>query len=299
MKTLSDNTRGALLMMGSMAAFSFGDACIKAMGGQIPLSQLLVLRGILASTFLFVLAWRMDALRFRLPRRDWALVVLRSVAEVGAAYFFITALFNMPFANVSALLQLLPLTVTLGSALVFREAVGWRRWTAIAVGFSGMLLIVKPGTEGFNAYTLIALASVACITVRDLATRRMSSAVPSLMVTLCGAVMVLLFAGVLSFGQDWVALTPRLAALIGAAAVFVIGGYLFSVLVMRVGDVAVVAPFRYTALVWALLLGFLFFGEWPGPLTMVGAAIVVATGLYTLWRETRVARRRKTPVPGR
>lgn len=290
---ISENTRGALFMMGSMAAFTFGDTCVKLIGDAVPLSQLLVLRGALASLFIYALARSLGALRFDLPRRDWALVALRSLAEIGAAYFFITALIRMPLANVTALLQLLPLTVTLGAALVFREAVGWRRWLAIAVGFSGMLLIVRPGTEGFNVYTLYALAAVACVTVRDLSTRRMSREVPSLTVTLCASLAVLGFALALSIGQDWQPVTPRLAVLIGASALFIIGGYLFSVMVMRVGDIAAIAPFRYTALVWALALGWLVFGEWPKPITLLGASIVVATGIYTLWRERQLNQRRR------
>lgn len=290
---ITDNTRGALLMMLSMAAFTFGDTCLKLIGEALPLSQVLFLRGVLASLFIFVLARHLKALRFDIPGPDLRLVMLRSLAEIGAAFFFVTALIHMPLANVTSLLQLLPLTVTLGAALVFREAVGWRRWLAIAVGFCGMLLIVRPGTDGFDINTLYALAAVFCVTVRDLSTRRMSRAVPSLTVTLCASLAVTGFAAVLSLGQDWQPLSPRLGGLILASAVFIIGGYLFSVMVMRVGDIAAVSPFRYTALVWALLLGWLVFGDWPAPLTLLGAAIVVATGIYTLWRERRLAQRRR------
>ena len=291
MTNLTDNMRGALLMMCSMAAFTFGDTCIKLTGGALPLSQLLVMRGVLASALIALIVWWFGAFRLSLPRRDWGLIGLRTGAEIGAAYFFLTALFHMPLANVSALLQTLPLTVTLGGALVFGEAVGWRRWLAIVVGFVGMLLIVRPGTEGFDANVVYALASVVCVTVRDLTTRRISRATPSLMVTLAASVGVTLFAGFATTGQPWAPVDLRLAALIGAAALLICGGYLFSVLVMRVGEVSFVAPFRYTSLIWALVLGYLVFGDWPQPLTLIGAAIIVSTGLYTLYREG-LARRR-------
>ena len=130
MPQLSDNTRGALLMMASMACFTFGDACMKLASADLPLSQLLVLRGLFASLIIYLVARRMNALTLDLAARDWNLIALRAVAEVAAAWFFLTALFNMPIANVTALLQMLPLTVTLASAVFFGEPVGWRRWTA-------------------------------------------------------------------------------------------------------------------------------------------------------------------------
>jgi S-adenosylmethionine uptake transporter len=291
--------RGALLMCLSMAAFTFGDAAIKATGGDLPLSQLLVIRGVLASTALLWMAWYFNGLRLRLPKRDALLVGIRGLSESVAAYFFLSALLAMPFANVTALLQMLPLAVTLGGALVFREAVGWRRWTAIAIGFCGMLLIVRPGTDGFTGASIYALCAVLAVTVRDLVTRRISTQTPSLTVTFVCSVMVTLFAAGWSFGQDWVAMTPRLTALVLLATTFIIGAYLFSVMVMRVGDVSFVAPFRYTGLVWALVLGFVVFGEWPDVLTIVGASIIVATGVFSLLREARLKRRVRRPVAPR
>ena len=182
---------------------------------------------------------------------------------------------------------------------MFREAVGWRRWTAIAIGFCGMLLIVRPGTDGFTGASIYALCAVLAVTVRDLVTRRISTQTPSLTVTFVCSVMVTLFAAGWSFGQDWVAMTPRLTALVLLATTFIIGAYLFSVMVMRVGDVSFVAPFRYTGLVWALVLGFVVFGEWPDVLTIVGASIIVATGVFSLLREARLKRRVRRPVAPR
>lgn len=291
MAQLSDNTRGALLMMASMAAFTLGDTCVKAIGEAISLSQLLVIRGFFASLFIALLAWRLNALRFDLPRRDWALVLTRAVAEVCSTYFFLTALRQMPLANVTALLQMLPLTLTLGSAVFFGERVGWRRWLAIAAGFAGMLLIVRPGTEGFNQYSVLALVAVAFVTLRDLVTRRMSPAVPSLTVTLVSSVAVFLFALTMSLGQAWEPITPRLGLLLAGTTLFIIAGYSLSVIVMRVGEMSFVAPFRYTGLLIALAVGLLVFGDWPVPLTLIGAAIIVATGSFNLWREGQLRRR--------
>lgn len=282
---MSPNTLGALLMMGSMAAFTLNDTCIKATDGAVPLFQLVTLRGVLTSILIFLLARHLGALRFRLPGRDWALIGLRCASEIGATAFFLTALMRMPLANVTAVLQVLPLTVTLGAALFFREPVGWRRMLAIVAGFCGMLLIVRPGPAGFSAASLFALAAVFCVTVRDLSTRRMSAEVPSLMVTLAAALSVTVFSAVASIDAGWVALDMRLTGLIVAASVLILFGYLLSVRVMRVGDVSFVAPFRYTGLLWALALGWIVFADWPDRVTMAGAGAVVATGLFTLYRE--------------
>ncbi|WP_375266885.1 DMT family transporter [Planktotalea sp.] len=289
---LSDNAKGALFMMCSMAAFTFNDLFVKAIGTEVPLPQVLLLRGVLASVLIYFLARYLKALAWPEKAKDRWLIVLRSGAEVAAAYFFLTALLHMPFANVTAILQTLPLTVTLAAALVFKEAVGWRRMLAILIGFGGMMLIVRPGTEGFTIHSIYVLIAVVCVTVRDLAARRLSKDVPSLTVTLVGAIFVTVFGGVgAAIIGEWVDLTAVQIAMLAASAFFVIGGYVFSVMVMRVGEVGFTSPFRYTAMLWALLLGYVFFGEWPEPLTFVGAALIVATGVFTLYREA-VAKRK-------
>lgn len=284
----SPNTRGAGLMMASMIAFTVNDACMKSLSDEVPLFQAIFLRGLVTCAFLAFMAWRTGAFKVRIPRGDLGLVVIRSLAEVVAAYFFISALFNMPIANVTAILQALPLTVTLASAVVFREAIGWRRMSAILVGFFGVLLIVRPGAEGFNFYSVYAVLAVLVITVRDLAARRLSVGVPSMAVALSAAVAVALFAGIGSIGSEWAPVSGKVAWQLSGASLFIIGGYLFSVMTMRVGDIDFVAPFRYTSLVCALILGLFIFGEWPDKLTLIGSAIVVATGAFTLYRERRI-----------
>ena len=285
---LPPNMTGALLMMASMASFTLNDSLIKSTGGALPLMQLLFLRGVLSTLLIFLLARWLGALHFRIAKRDWGLICLRSLAEIGAAYFFITALLNMPLANVTAILQALPLTVAVGAALFFREPLGWRRIAAILLGFCGVLLIVRPGSDGFSIWSAYALCAVICVTVRDLSTRRLTSGVPSLTVTLVASLAVTVCAGVASTATEWAPVTPRLAVLIIGASVFIIGGYFFSIQVMRVGEISFVAPFRYTGLIWALVLGWLVFGDWPERLTVLGATIVVATGLFTLYREGRL-----------
>lgn len=285
---MQDNTRGALLMMGSMACFVVNDACMKAVGDRLPLFQILVIRGVATSVMIWLLARSLGALTCRLSRYDWGLVLLRTACEAGAAYFFLTALFNMPLANATAILQVLPLTVTLGAALFLRERIGWRRMLAIGLGFAGMLLIVRPGPEGFSLYSIYALLAVLCVTARDLVVRRMSRDVPSMTVALIGALGVLVFAIVGSLTVTWQPVSWADAGFLAGASVFVLGGYVFSVWVMRVGEVSFVAPFRYTSLIWALLIGLFMFQDWPDSITLTGAAIVVGSGVFTLLRTRQV-----------
>ncbi|MBO9451752.1 DMT family transporter [Tropicibacter sp. R16_0] len=288
---MAPNIRGALIMMGSMAAFTFNDAIMKQLGASVPLFQLITMRGVLTCILLYVLARYLGKVDLRIPKGDRILVVVRCAAEVATTYFFLNALMNIPLANVTAVLQALPLTVTLGAALFFGERVGWRRFLAIGIGFCGMLLIVRPGPDGFNIYSLYALAAMLLVTLRDLVTRKMSAEVPSMTVTLATAVSVTVVAAIVSTTETWVPVSPSLMALVVTAAVFVLLGYTCSVMVMRVGDVSFVAPFRYTSLIWALVLGFVLFGDWPDPVTLLGASIVVATGLFTLFRERALLRR--------
>ncbi len=277
-------------MMGSIAGFTFNDACMKAVSGELPLLQAMFLRGIATTAMLLLLARVMGGLRFRLPLRDWGLILVRNLTEIGSAFFFLTAVFNMPLANATAIMQAVPLTITLAGALFLGEAVGWRRMSAILLGFVGVMLIVRPGAEGFTVYSIYALAAVALVTVRDLLARKLSPAVPTITVAFVNAVLVTLVFGIGAAFGDWAPVSGGSALLLVAAGGLLVGGYVFSVSAMRVGEIAVVSPFRYTSLIWALLLGLAVFGEWPTLLTLLGAAIVVATGVYTFYRERALAR---------
>lgn len=282
---MTDNQRGAALMIASMTAFTLNDACMKALGAELPLFQAIFLRGVLASVALYALVRFYGRLSLPVGAKDRWLVALRTGCEVGAAFFFISALFNMPIANVTAILQALPLTVTLAGAVFLREPVGWRRWLAILVGFVGVVLIVRPGTDGFTLYSVYALLAVACVTVRDLAARRMSAGVPSTTAAFFAALGVAVLGAVGSIGSDWVAVSAGSVGLLVLATGFLVVAILTSVMTMRVGDLAVVTPFRYTSLLVALILGLVVFGEWPDALTLIGAGVIIAMGLFTIWRE--------------
>ena len=282
-------------MMGAMCAYTFNDAFMKSLADEIPLFQAIFFRGLGAIAFLTLLCLTMGQLRFDLSKRDWFYVLIRTAGEVGGTYFFLTALFNMPIANVSAILQALPLAVSLAAALFLGEALGWRRMTAIVIGFAGVLLIIQPGGTDFNAYSLYALCAVACITLRDIAVRRMSRGVPSVFVALIAAIGVTCLGGTGSLFITWAPFSTTAALQLLGATGFLIFGYIASVNAMRFGEIAYVAPFRYTSLLVALLLGVAVFDEWPNGLALAGAGVVVATGLFTLYRETKLKARRAAP----
>jgi drug/metabolite transporter (DMT)-like permease len=183
-------------------------------------------------------------------------------------------------------MQVLPLAVTLAAALFLGERVGWRRLAAIGVGFAGMLLIIRPGGAAFDAWSLVGLVSVAFVVVRDLVTRRFASALPTVVVALWSACAVTAMGLAGTVATDaWAAVAPVDGLRLVLAAVALVFGYICSVQAMRQGEVATVAPFRYTMLVWAILFGWVFFGTLPDRWTWAGAALVVASGLFTLWRE--------------
>lgn len=290
---LSPNLRGALFMVISMAAFTFNDMFVKLAAENVPVFQIVVLRGLATSLMLFVYVAMTGGLRVSIPKTDRWRVGLRAFFESATVIAFLIALTNMPLANAAAIMGALPLFVTLGAALFLGDPVGWKRLAAILVGFFGVMLIVQPGTDGFNGYALLALLAALMVAGRDLVTRTFSPGVPSMTVALITAVAVCLTGAVLSIFETWVPLGWRDIVYIFGAAFCIIGGYVFSILVMRIGEIGFTAPFRYTALVWALILGFLVFGEWPNALALSGGAIVVAMGLFTLWRERLVTARAK------
>ncbi|RWM10004.1 MAG: DMT family transporter [Mesorhizobium sp.] len=288
---LSPNLRGALFMVVAMIGFTLNDAITKFSSESMNMAQVMLVRGAFASLFVGLLAWHRGALAD--PRAMLQpMVAVRVAGEAGATVSFLVALAHLPIANVSAVLQALPLAVTMGAALFFGEGVGWRRWLAIAVGFAGVLIIVRPGFEGFSVYSLLALTSVVCCAVRDLATKRIPHAIPTMLVSTATALaMTVLGALLLSPMGGWTPMSADATALLALAAVLVLIGYQFIIMAMRSGDISFIAPFRYTALLWSILLGLVIFGDVPDLPMTVGAAIIIGSGLYALYRERVVGRR--------
>ena len=286
---LTDNTRGILLMCGAMLAFTLNDTLVKAvLADGMGLYQVIALRGIGAALGLILIALHQTGRLALWPAGpDRWFLSLRTLGELGATWCFLVALSHMPLANLSAILQSLPLVVTLAAALLLGEPIGWRRIAAIVVGFAGVMIIIRPGAADFDQWSLLGLASVGFVVLRDLATRRFSKALPSATGAIWAAVVVLVMglAGVSQAGWQRVSLLAGLE--ITGAALFLIVGYICAIKVMRVGEIGVVSPFRYTSLLFAVVLGWLLFGSLPDRWTMLGGAVVVASGVYMLMRERR------------
>lgn len=286
----SHNIRGAIYMSVAMAGFTANDTITKFVSASMNMGQVMLIRGIFATLLIVLLAWSQGALTK--PRQALhPLVLLRAVSEAAATTAFLMALTHIPLATTSAVLQALPLAVTMGAALVFGEEVRWRRWLAIAFGFTGVLIIVRPGTDGFNFYATWALVSVLCCTVRDLATKRLPREVPTLLASTVTSIVVMT-CGLLLIEPmgGWSPTSWASLGLLAAAAALLLIGYQCIIHAMRMAEISYVAPFRYTSLLWAILLGFLTFGDVPDRLMVLGSAIIVGSGLYTIYRE-RVAGR--------
>ncbi|WP_320201536.1 DMT family transporter [Agrobacterium sp. rho-13.3] len=290
---LTDNTRGALLMALAMACFTVNDAFTKSVTPYINAGQILFVRGMITCVMVYFIARHMGALR---PLKSMLrpIILLRCLCEVSASILYLRALASMGFANVSAIMQSLPLAVTLGAALFLKEPVGWRRWTAILVGFIGVLIILRPGPDGFTTAALLVVGAVFVTAGRDLLTRRMYKDIPSLAVTMTTAIVNTIFGAALivPFG-GWQPMDGYVWSHLLAAAVLVVVGYQAVILSMRRGDIAFVAPFRYTSMIWAFSIGFFVFGEHMDRWILLGTAIIVASGLYTFYRESR---RHRAPI---
>jgi drug/metabolite transporter (DMT)-like permease len=218
-------------------------------------------------------------------------VMVRNAAEVLATVSFVFALSMMPLSTLSAVIQANPLLVTLGAALFLGEKVGWRRWLAIFIGLGGVLLILRPGVEGFDGTILIAVAAVIGLSLRDLATRPVPKSVPTtLLASYSFAALGLAGLAIMPLAGGWVAPPPTMALIIPGGVVLGMVAYFAITAAMRVGEISVVTPMRYTRLVFAFAIALVVFDETLDPLTLVGVGIVVATGLYSLWRERQVRR---------
>ncbi len=286
-----ENLRGSLLMTAAMLGFAIEDMFIKFLTASVPLGMVLVYLGTGGAVVFAILALlRGD----KLMSRDLLAksVVIRNTGELVGTVGFITAIALTPLSSASAILQATPLVVTLGAALFLGEQVGWRRWSAILAGFAGVLLIIRPGFDAFEPFSLFALMGVLGLAVRDLATRTVPRAITSLQLSAYAfAITVPAGFGILAFTGDVMRLPQGLEwLLIGAAIMVAVLAYAAIVAAMRMGDVAVITPFRYSRLVFALIFGVTFFGEEPDALTLAGSALIVASGIYTFWREARLRR---------
>jgi len=212
-------------------------------------------------------------------------MMLRGFAEVMATLSFLNALKHLPLPNVTAIIQILPLTVTMAAALFLKERVGYRRWTAIIIGLVGVIIVINPGTEGFSSYSYYAVLSVIFVTMREMVTRKLPLEVPSVLVTFVTVMGVTIISAIAMPFVSLKALDAGTVILVFSASVAIFFGYLFSIMAMRIGEISLVSQFRYTGMIWAILLGYVIFSDIPAPNTLIGVVIIVASGLYAFHRK--------------
>ena len=285
----SDNVRGIVAMLAATAVFVLNDTLLKIATEALPTGEAIFLRGLFTTVFcacLFVGHGTQSALPHIVSPR----IIGRAVAEIGSTIFFLSALVRMPIGDATAILQFTPLAITAGAALFLGEKVGWRRWLATCVGLVGVLIIVRPGGAAFNPYSVLALLAILFGVARDLLTRGMDASLPSLFIAgTSSAAVTLASLGFIAFeAWSWPSSTALLF-LIGSSTALVAGQF-WLITAMRTGEIAAVAPFRYSIILWAVLAGYLVWREVPDLESWIGIAVVTAAGLYTFLREQRLAR---------
>lgn len=283
------NLRGIVLMLFGMACFVTGDATMKYMSAIMPTGQTMFIRGLIA-TFIVGLIMIANGMIWRVGRFMSGLLALRTLSDVGGALFFQNGLARMPFAEAGAILQINPLMVTAGAAMFLGEKVGWRRWSATAVGLIGVLLIIRPGGSTFQWASLLMLGASVCSSSRDLLTRSIHGGVPALVMAGMSIVAVTLVSLTFLPFETWRQATWADVATLAIPAVFSLAGQIFVVASIRSGDVSAIVPFRYSAILWNILLGYLIWRQFPDRTTLIGIFIVCGAGLYTFYREQQLRR---------
>ncbi|MDR2312315.1 MAG: DMT family transporter [Brucellaceae bacterium] len=286
---LSANIRSSIFMMLGMGVFAIGDALTKYSTQTLNLGQFMFLRGILCILLLVLIASRQGVLHRWRDTLD-KVTILRGLGEIGATTCYLVALTHLSLAFVSSVYQAVPLAVTLGAVLFLGEKVGWRRWLSISIGFIGVLIIIRPGGDGdstgMNAYALLLLVGVCFTALRDLSTRRINMQIPTVLISAMTSVLVTMTGFVMmQLNTGWQQPTSTDLMHVSIAAVLLIIGYHCIILATRAGDMSFASPFRYTSLLWAIVLSYIVFNQAPDQNTLIGAAIVVASGCYMLYRE--------------
>ncbi|MDD7972084.1 DMT family transporter [Roseinatronobacter alkalisoli] len=286
---MTDNLRGAVLMSLAMAGFALEDMFIKLLADALPVGQILLILGA-GGAIAFGAIARSKGQQLLSPALLTPALLLRNAAELVGTVGFVLGFVLASLATASAILQAAPLFVTLGAVLFLGEKVGWRRWTAIGLGFFGVMLIVRPGMAGFEPASLFAVIGVLGLAGRDLATRVIPAAVSSYQISSWAFAMMVPGGFFLMMLMDDPAVMPSAVQLLALTAALGVGvlAYYALVAAMRVGELSFVTPFRYTRMLFALVVAILIFGERPDGLTLIGAAVIVAAGMFTLWRETKV-----------
>lgn len=282
-----DNMRAIALMITAMMFFTLGDTTIKLGSQTLETGQIMLILGVFGGGLLAALTRVKGHKVFSRDLLHPALI-WRNLSELLGTTCMFIALSKVEISTVAAILQATPLAVTLGAAVVLREQVGWRRWSATLVGFIGVLIIMRPGATNFDVQTIWALIGMFGLAMRDLSTRLVPRSIPTLRIATSGMFMLILSgAALIASGQEVRPLDASTTALMTLMVLVGVTGYIAITAAMRIGEVSVVAPFRYTRILFALAVGVVIFGERPDAWMLLGASITVLAGLYVFLREGR------------
>jgi drug/metabolite transporter (DMT)-like permease len=290
------NRRGMFALMGAMAAFAINDMLLKLTAQHYPLGEVIAVRGLIASALVGVFLIGFGHL-FALRAAFSGIVAARTALDGLAMVLFTSALIHMPLAELSAINLVSPLILTAMAVIFFKEEVGWRRWTAIAVGFVGTLCIVKPAPNTFNAWALLGIACAFAGVSRDMITRKLDPRIPSLVISFMASAGSAIIGSIMGLFETWRPMALYDVGMLAISASFVASGHLMVVIAFRAGDVSAIAPFRYTLLIWAGLCGYFAFGEVPDRYALFGSVLIVGSGLYALHREVVRQRTLAAAVP--
>ena len=294
MPPLEDPIRGILLTLGATILFTLSDTMAKFLSTEMPVIQIAWIRYVIFVSFAFTLAWRASPGKKTrmLAVKSRKMQIARGFCLVGSGIFFILGVRQMPIAEAIAISFIAPLLITILSIPLLGEVVGIRRWMAVAVGMIGVLIVVRPGTSGFHPAALFGVASAFCWSTGLVITRKMSTTErPATTLLWSSGVGFLILSLLLPFDHVWPTV-PQLGLALALGVCASTGQWLV-VLAHRQAPASVLAPFSYIQLPWSILAGFLIFAALPDQWTLLGAAIIIASGLYTAHRERMVAKARQ------
>ena len=280
----ADNRRGILAMSLTMALFIANDALVKQVSATLPGPQLIFIRGLMATTLVLIMAQAMGHLknwRLMLNKRLW----VRGSLDAAASLAYLTAVFHLPLANATAINLSSPLFITAFAIVFLKELVALQRGLLILLGFTGVLLVVQPSSEGFNVYAWLAVLATLLHAMRDTLTRGIGLHVPALLITLSTAVSVAVAAGGITLTQTWTPVDSLSLGLLFGASLFLSMAYYLLIVAMRSGEMSLVAPFRYSGLLFALLIGYVVWGDVPNLLGWAGIFLLAISGLLILRSE--------------
>jgi drug/metabolite transporter (DMT)-like permease len=286
--TQNDNpTRGIAIIVLAQALFSVTDAIAKVMTESVPTMTIVWTRFLVFVICLTPLVVHQP--RHLAPGRDVGVLVFRALLTLASTFFMTLSVARLSLTTATTLMFVGPFFVTALSVPLLGERVGWRRWLAVIVGFSGILLIVRPGTEAYGIAVVFALASTACWSLGIIITRKVSGRIDALTLIIWQAMVSFVVAAPFAWA-GWTPPTPRdWAFLIANGAINLVAQWL-TVRALQVAPASTLAPMSYTLIVWATALGYLIYGTLPDTWTWAGAAIIIAGGLY-VWHRERVRQR--------